>query len=186
VPEDPFALLRDTDAACVETRIRYAVIGAVARNAWAAPRATADLDIAAIVPDPPACQRLIAALATRGIVVRRLTAGEDEVPDLLRVERATGIVRRLDILPAKTPFEIEAVTQAVSADLGGPTRVVRPEHLIVYKLIAGRPQDLEDIVEVIRTRALDHSPIDDELVRRWATVWHVVERLDDAVRRSRE
>ncbi|MCW5892863.1 MAG: hypothetical protein KIT14_20310 [bacterium] len=184
--DDPLALLRDAGAACAEAAIRHAVIGAVARNAWATPRATADLDLAAIVPDRAACDRLVAALAARGIAVRR-TAGDaaDDVPDLLRLERPTGIVRRLDILPAKTPFEVEAVTLAVLADLGCSARVVTPEHLIVYKLIAGRPHDLEDIVEVIRTRELDGRPIDEGLVRRWATEWDIVERLEDVLGRDR-
>src|SRR5258706_16289201 len=43
--DDPFALLGDAGAACDEAGIAYAVIGAVARNAWAPPRATADLDL---------------------------------------------------------------------------------------------------------------------------------------------
>lgn len=184
--DDPFALLRDTVAACADAGIRTAVIGAVARNAWASPRATADLDIAAIIPDRAACDHLIAALAARGMTVRQVAdAADDDVPDLLRLERATGVVRRLDVLPAKTPFEVEAVSLAVAADLGGPTLVVTPEHLIVYKLIAGRPHDVEDIVEVIRTRELDGRPIDEASVRRWAREWDVLDRLDEALRRSR-
>ena len=74
-----------------------AAIGAVARNAWAAPRATADLDLAAIVPDRGACDRLTAALALREIIVRQVAGGAgDDAPDLLRLERSTGVVERLE------------------------------------------------------------------------------------------
>ena len=70
--DDPFALLRDASAACGEAEVPYAVIGAVARNAWAAPRATADLDLAAIIPSRGSCERLTTALARRGIHVVQL------------------------------------------------------------------------------------------------------------------
>jgi len=185
--DDPLALLRDAGAACREAGIAYAVIGAVARNAWAAPRATADLDLAAVVPTRVAFRRLVDALSARGIGVIQLIGGEgEEAPDLLRLERPTGVVRRLDILVAKTPFERDAVATSVEVELGGPHPVVRPEHLVVYKLIAGRPHDLEDALEVVRTRALDGHPIAEDVVRRWAAEWDVAARLDDLLRRSRE
>lgn len=185
--DDPFALLRDAGAACRETGIAYAVIGAVARNAWAAPRATADIDLAALIPTRTVCDRLVAALSRRGIGLVQLAGGEgDDLPDLLRLERPAGVVRRLDILVAKTPFEREAVTTATDFELGGTHPVVGPEHLVVYKLIAARPQDLEDAAEVVRTRALDGHPIAEDTVRRWAVEWDVVDRLDDVLRRSRE
>ena len=184
--EDPFALLEDAGAACDEAGIAYAVIGAVARNAWAPPRATADLDLAAIIPDQVTSERLVTALARRGIAVVQVAGNDAEpVPDLIRLERPAGVVRRLDILVAKTPFEVEAVTNAATFDLGGPRRVVTPEHLVVYKLIAGRPQDLEDAVEVLRTRALAGSPVPEAMLRGWAREWDIVERLEDVLRRSR-
>jgi hypothetical protein len=123
MPDDPFALLSDAGAACDEAGVAYAVIGAVARNAWAPPRATADIDLATIIPDRAANERLMAAFARRGIEVAQVAASGDEpVPDLIRLERPTGVVRRLDILVAKTPFEVEAVSTATTFDLGGPHR----------------------------------------------------------------
>ncbi|HEV7731153.1 MAG TPA: hypothetical protein VGR62_03280 [Candidatus Binatia bacterium] len=183
--DDPFALLREAGAACREAGVAYAVIGAVARNAWASPRATADLDLAALIANRAVCDRLVAGLSNRGVVVVQLAGGEgDEPPDLLRLEQPAGTVRRLDIVVAKTPFEREAVTTALPFHLGETHPVVGPEHLVVYKLIAGRPHDLEDAVEVIRTRALDGHPIDDGFVRRWAAEWEVLDRLEDVLRRS--
>lgn len=183
--DDPFALLRDAGEACREQGIAYAVIGAVARNAWASPRATADLDLAALIPTRVASDRLVTALSSRGVVAVQIVGGEgEEPPDLLRLERSTGVVRRLDILIAKTSFEREAVTAATPFDLGGMHPVVGPEHLVVYKLIAGRPQDIEDAVEVVRTRALDGHPVDDVILRRWAAEWTVLDRLEEVRRRA--
>ena len=81
------------------------------------------------------------------------------------------------MLVAKTPFEREAVDHAVIHDIGKRCRVVRPEHLVVYKLIAGRPRDLADAEEVMRTRELAGETLGFGLIERWAREWGVEERL---------
>lgn len=183
--EGPIGLVTRITAACAEAGVDYAIVGAMARNAWAPPRATADLDVAVAV-GAEQYERLMAALTARGFVLRRVSAADPdgEVPDLVLLEAPPGPVRRVDILVAKTSFELEAIQESVEVDLGAPCRVVRPAHLVVYKLIAGRPRDLDDCVEVIRTRALTSTPVDLGLVRRWAAEWRVEKRLEDVLSRT--
>ncbi|MEO8604177.1 MAG: hypothetical protein ABI629_16495 [bacterium] len=80
----PLGLLRQVVGACGEAGAAYAIIGGVARNAWAAPRATADLDLAVVVP-PAIYAPLLARLEAAGLTVRRtITADSKElVPDLV-------------------------------------------------------------------------------------------------------
>jgi hypothetical protein len=184
--DDPLELLRLVVEACASARVDYAVIGAVARNAWAPPRATADIDLAVAVV-PATYRALIDALAHRGITLRRAMGGEAGalVPDLALLEGPPGPVRRVDLLIAKTAFEREAIERSVETDIGVACRVVRPEHLIVYKLIAARPRDLDDAAEVVRTRALAHQPVDEALVRRWAAEWGVEDRLEQLLAAAR-
>jgi len=59
---------------------------------------------------------------------------------------------------------------------GGP--IATPDDLLVYKLVAGRPQDLADIDRMLR---LGVAPEDEAYVRRWADEWQVVDRLDAAL-----
>lgn len=178
IDSDPLSPLREAVAACVEAGAAHAVIGAVARNAWATPRATTDIDLA-IVVDRGSYQRLLEALARRGFRVKRTMSADsaDLVPDLVLLELKGGVVERVDLLVAKTPFELEAVASAVETDIGTPCRVVTPEHLIIYKLIAGRPHDLLDAEEVARTRSAAGSPVDFGLIEHWVDVWDVKDRL---------
>lgn len=175
--DDPLDLLRRVVQACELVTVPYAVIGAVARNAWAPPRATTDIDLAVAV-DAASYEALIAALAARAITVKRIVSSDPAavVPDVALLEGPPGPVRRVDFLIAKTAFEHEAIQHSVEADIGLRCRVVRPEHLIVYKLIAGRPRDLDDATEVLRTRALAGQPVDRAAVQRWCAEWGVEER----------
>lgn len=174
--------LTATVRACDAVKAAYAVIGGVARNAWAPPRATTDLDLAIFVT-PDVYDSLIGELASVGFQPQSSASAEtnDALPDVVLLRRPTGIVRRLDLLVAKTPFEKEAIEQAVVVDVGVPCRVVRPEHLIVYKLIAGRPRDLGDAEDVSRTRQAAGEPVDFTVVRKWANEWAVEDRLDRLV-----
>ena len=130
--DDPLDVLRRVVDACAEVGVECAVIGAVARNAWAPPRATTDIDFAISV-GAEGYGALVVALDQRGLAVKRTISSEPDaaVPDILLVEAASGIVRRIDLLIAKTPFEREAIAQAVPKDIGAQCRVVRPDHLIV-------------------------------------------------------
>lgn len=177
--DDPLDLLRRVVRACEEASVQYAIIGAVARNAWAPPRATTDIDLAVAV-DPTSYAALTAALAACDITIRRTLSSEPtaDVPDLVLLEGPPGLLRRLDFLIARTAFERDAIAQSVEVDLGVRCRVVRPEHLIVYKLIAGRPRDFDDAAEVMRTRALAGAPVDEEIIRRWSEEWGIADRVD--------
>jgi len=93
------------------------------------------------------------------------------------------VVRRLDLLIAKSAFEREAIGSAVVVDLGVDCLVARPEHLVVYKLIAGRPRDLGDAEDILRTRKIAGEPVDLSTVRRWAREWEVESRLEDILAR---
>jgi hypothetical protein len=181
---DPLGALRAVVEAAAEAGASYAVIGAVARNAWAPPRATTDLACAVSV-DAAGYAALLAALRRRGFSVRKTVVADpsDPIPDVVLLDNPAMLVRRTDLLIAKTPFERDAVAQAVARDVGVICRVVRPEHLVIYKLIAHRPRDLADAEEVVRTRALAREPIDVEVARRWAEEWGVDEALDDLLHR---
>lgn len=176
--DDPLDLLRRVVESCVAVGVRYAVIGAVARNAWAPPRATTDIDVAVLVT-AETYQPLLVELARRDVSLQRTVTSDAAavVPDIALLEGPPGVVRRADLLIAKTDFETEAIDRAVTHDIGVQCRVVRPEHLIVYKLIAGRPRDFSDAGEVLRTRVLAGDPVDIDTVHRWADEWGVTDRL---------
>ncbi|MEO8604175.1 MAG: hypothetical protein ABI629_16485 [bacterium] len=49
-------------------------------------------------------------------------------------------------------------------------------------MIAARPRDLDDALEVLRTRQLAQEPVDFALIHRWAVEWDLTARLDTLLR----
>ena len=137
------------------------VFGAQAVVAYGQPRLTADLDVT-VAADLEHVPELVSRLQVTGLRLQP-TATDDFVRRtrvLPFVHEATGIP--VDIVLAGPGLEQEFVAHARMLDLGGVTvPVISPEDLIVTKILAGRPKDLEDVVGILReqlpTLDLDRS-----------------------------
>lgn len=176
-PDIP-GLLLAARAAVEEAGLAFAVIGGCARNAYAEPRATKDVDLVVEV-DPERYPRLEEALLRRGF--RRATAvgdPEEPVPDLCLYRDDAG--QRVDVLFAHTSLERSALERSEPREpyAGVEIAVVSPEDLMVYKIIADRPQDRADVAAVIGALTLAERPIDWSYVERWCDEWDVRGRLD--------
>jgi predicted nucleotidyltransferase len=166
-------------ASAAEQPGRFAVIGAVARNAWAPPRATTDLDLA-VLGDEQLLDRIGAALVALGYqVVREQRADPaDTLPDMRVFRREDAELRQVDLLVAKTDFESEVLRRAEPIAIGSTeVPVASPEDLIVYKLLADRSRDREDIRAITRTLDRAGRRLDWEYVERWSRFWGIEERL---------
>ena len=157
----------------------FAIVGAVARNAWAPPRATTDLDlaIAATAQALGAAEAALTALGYR-CVRRNQIDSSDVLPDLLIFRTEDPELRQVDLLVAKTPFEEDVLRRAVVleiSDLRIP--VATAEDVLVYKLLAARPRDWEDVRAVVRTQARTGASLDWAHVERWCEFWGVSDRL---------
>ena len=159
---------------------RWAIIGAVARNAWAPPRATTDLDLT-VVADHETLMAVAGALQSLGYSRVREQRAEpgDPLPDILIFRAEDPELRQVDVLVAKTPFEDDVLrgAEAIAVEeLKVP--VASPEAIVVYKLLADRPRDREDIRAILRTQARTARPFDWPYVERWAEFWQIRDRLD--------
>ncbi len=162
----------------------YALIGAAARNAWAPPRATTDVDLS-LAASASAIAALDSPLQSLGYVrVRQQQVDpSDPLPDII-VFRAPR-QPQLDVLMAKTPFEREALARAVPCQIAGEAvPVATPEDLIVYKLIADRERDRDDIRAVVRTQSRAGRSVDWAYVETWAARWGISDRAARARRDS--
>lgn len=176
---DPAELLAALGEALAEHPGAYALIGANARNAWAPPRATTDLDLA-IAADATVLGIVQGTFEAHGYeAVRTHRADPDDtLADLVVLRSAKGSPRQIDLLVAKTAFEAEVLERSVPVEMGGVrVAVATPEDLIVYKLIAHRPRDREDIDAIRRTQARSGRPLDRAYIERWARFWGVADRL---------
>jgi len=130
-------------------RGRSLVIGGIAVIARGVPRVTRDIDIAFSGADVT-LQGLVADLEHAGIVSRiddaLAFAAESQV--LLSRHAETGV--DIDVSLAWLPFELEAMAAAGSAMVGGAKlQVAQPEDLVIYKAIAWRPQDQQDVERLL-------------------------------------
>ena len=81
----------------------------------------------------------------------------------------------LDVSLAWLPFELDAIGRSEVIDYAGVAiRVPRPDDLVIYKLVAARPRDLDDVERLL---LLHGASLD--LPRIVATVREFADVLED-------
>jgi hypothetical protein len=122
----------------------YLIIGGVAVIAAGIPRLTLDID-ATLPGGGLELDELAQLLAAHDIDPRIEDAVEFARSRrvYLAVHTPSGVP--VDLSLAALPFELEAIDSGKECDYSGVSiRVARPEDLVIYKLVAARPRDLED------------------------------------------
>jgi hypothetical protein len=130
-------------------RGRSIVIGGIAVIARGVPRVTRDVDVAFSGAEVT-LSGLLTDLDAAGIVPRIDDAIEfaAESQVLLSRHAKTGV--DIDVSFAWLPFEMEAIAAASPAMLGAAQLpVAQPEDLVIYKTVAWRPQDQQDIERLL-------------------------------------
>jgi predicted nucleotidyltransferase len=155
---------------------RAAVIGGIAVIARGVQRLTRDIDIAVAGADL-SCDKLVDELQRYGIAPRisDAVAFAEENQVLLMRHEASRV--DVDVSRAWLPFELEALAAADYESLGGVEIVIaQPEDLIIFKAVAWRPQDQQDVERLL---AIYGERVDLTRIRR-----HVKE-LGDAIEEDR-
>ena len=164
---------REVLAALDAAGIRACVVGALAVHRWGQPRATSDADFSALAPygdEGPVLDILLQHFAARNPDAKEFALAHRVL--LLKTHGGVDI----DVALAAFPFEIEALELASSWDIvpGVSLRTCPAEHLVVYKLVAGRTHDLSDIEGIVRRQG---SRLDVDRIRRWG--WEFAELKED-------
>lgn len=174
----PEHLLAMSAAVLKRCQVRFALIGGCARNAYAPPRATRDVDFAVSL-DEDSLRAVTREFALHGFVPATTVTAEpqDLVPDLVLFRGAAG--ERVDVLISKTDFEASALARARVESMFGidDLPIVTPEDLLVYKLLAARPRDLADAEEVARSQERAGRLLDWPYVEQHCADWGRTEQL---------
>lgn len=149
LPNDITRALKAVAPILENHRGRSLVIGGIAVIARGVPRVTRDIDIAFSGADVT-IQAIAAELDLQGIVSRIDDAVgfalESQV--LLVRHAATGV--DLDVSFAWLPFELEAIAASERTMIAGVAlQVARAEDLVIYKAVAWRPQDQQDVERLL-------------------------------------
>ena len=160
----------------------YAIMGGIAVRAHGIPRPTYDVDFTLAVPRER-LDELCAMIADRGYTVpdQYAKGWVDTVGGMPLVKIRLYLDGRsidADIFIVETPFQREVIGRCVSAEVEGRiVKLVSPEDLILFKLVASRPRDLLDIQDIFFTQ----GKLDEAHLRRWAGPLGVEAKLDEVL-----
>jgi predicted nucleotidyltransferase len=165
-------VLADAVNFLTQRKVPFAVIGGIAVSVRGELRATADVDLVLAIGVEEALG-LVQALEDSAF--EPLFAGVTEVVRrsfILPVRhRSTGL--RVDLALGLSGFEQQAIARAETVQFGEcSVPVVTSEDLLLMKLLAGRPRDLEDIEGIV---ALRGNELD------WDYCCDMAQRLGEAV-----
>jgi hypothetical protein len=145
--------------------MRWYLFGAQAAAMYGNPRVTADVDIT-VDRGPLAIEAIVEAFAEAGFSPRVRDAVElvETAHVLPVVHEPTGMP--LDIVFAGSGMEAEFLERALVMSIEGvEMRIITPEDLIIAKVLAGRPKDLDDVRGVVKAQMpkLDMARVRDVL-----------------------
>ncbi len=145
--------------------IRYMVIGGQAVQLYGEPRMTKDIDITlgVGVESLDAVQEVVVRSGLR-VLVAEPEKFVRETMVLPALDDATGI--RVDLIFSFSAYEQQAVVRARPVELGSVTvNFASLEDVVVLKVIAGRPRDIEDV----RVILLKNPDFDRKYIEHWLT-----------------
>jgi hypothetical protein len=143
--------------------VPYLVIGGQAVLQYGEPRFTQDIDITLAVGTDK-LSTLLQLAAERGwrVLPENPEVFVERTMVLPCVDTTTGI--RLDFIFSTSPYERQAIARAKNARSNtSGVCYASVEDVVIQKIFAGRPRDLEDV----RTIILKNRGMDLEYVRNW-------------------
>jgi len=148
--------------------VAYALAGGMAANLYRSEvRATEDIDLS-IKVRALQIEELSEAFRAAGWKVEPTSKACEQ----LRLSREG--FPRVDCLVAATDLEASAIARASTVSVGGrPLRVLRPEDLLVLKLIAGRARDYDAAGNIINELG---SQLDAAYITGWLDQFGMAER----------
>jgi len=155
------------------------LIGGVAASLLGKPRFTADVDAVVLIEDKE-LSKLLKAAKRLGFKARIKYAAEFAQKNrvLLLKHTKTGI--NVDLSLGLLPFEREAIKRSKRFKIADIAfNLPTPEDLIIFKAVAHRPQDLEDIREIIKIHTRVNKKYIKKTVKEFAGALEMPEIWED-------
>ncbi len=152
-------LLLDLAQALNEAQIPYMIIGGQAVLVYGEPRLTRDIDITlGLTPDHLPTVLTLAQKLGLKVLVEQPEAFVHRTWALPCQDPRSGL--RVDFIFSWTPYEQQAIAHARPILVEGtPVHFATPEDVIIHKVLAGRPRDLEDVRSILRKQRVNTTYI---------------------------
>ena len=178
---DPFGQrLGDVLRTLEQSGKRVVLIGALAAIRWGLVRATTDIDLVVSADDETwnaVRQCLVAHGLTEGQHVQ--STPTDSMPDIAFFWTGENPSTRVDVFLGKTEFEQAVIATSTPLVVEGVgVHTASAEAVIVYKLLASRAKDTQDVLMVFDAAAHRRSTLDWPFLTKWARWWEITDRLD--------
>jgi len=171
-----------------ERKTRWYVFGAQAVMIWGRPRMSADVDVTAEIP-PEEVLAFVRTMENAGFSIR-----VGQVEDFVLRTRVLPFLHDssgipLDLVLAGPGLEEEFMARCQPQRIGSlSVPVISPEDLIVTKILAGRPKDLDDVRGILdeRRNLLDLAQVRStlELLERALSRSDLVRELETELERQ--
>jgi len=141
----------------------YMIIGGQAVLYYGTPRMTKDIDIT-LGADIGRLEDLLPALVAMGleIIPKDFRSFAEKTSVLPSKDTRSGI--RVDFIFSFTPYEKQAISRSRAVLLGGTAVMfATAEDVIIHKIFAGRPRDLEDVRSIL----IKNQDLDIAYIRKW-------------------
>jgi predicted nucleotidyltransferase len=155
-------LLEQLAKALEDAGFPYMIIGGQAVLVHGEPRITRDIDITlgADLDRLPDVLRLIQAIPLTPLVAPETFTKQTMVLPC----RDPGTSLRVDLIFSNTPYERQAMTRVKKHKIGNiDVHFASVEDLLIHKVMAGRPRDLDDARSVL----LKNPKADVTYIRKW-------------------
>jgi hypothetical protein len=133
--------------------IAYALVGGLAVSLRGQPRVTADVDMVIAIDLDRALQIVDELNNSKFAPLFSGVADVIQRSFILPIRhRDTGV--KVDLAIGLSGFEQQAIQRANIVEVGGcPTKVATAEDLVIMKVLAGRPQDEQDLAGLVVTQS---------------------------------
>lgn len=144
-------------------RIPYMIIGGQAILYYGEPRFTKDIDITlGIDVDKLDYFRNITSILKLKILVDKVNDFVRKTMVLPCIDESTNI--RIDFIFSNTDYERQAIQRSVEIKFDEiPVKIASFEDVVIHKIIAGRPRDIEDIKSIL----MKNSKYDKKYISDW-------------------
>lgn len=155
-------------------------MGGLAVSVWAEPRATYDID-GVINLDITDLENFLEELSKEGFSYDKNNSIKfiQNMPFITLIYPLEEHEIYVDLFLAKSKYAKEALSRKQEVVLSDVTiPVISPEDLILYKILAGRSRDIDDVRQIL---ILQEGKLDMEYMKKWATKLGVITFLNDEI-----